>query len=212
MIYSRLMHVHVSRTGGFALKEILGQIEGLETWEISYHKNYDTLVKWCKDNGRPVPPAITFARNPWSWYPAMWSWLRMCRDEYWYTVGDPFPGDFMDYLKIVYRGKRPGEELFKPFTWHWHRVLADKAQYFGQMENFRRDLTRILVDIMPDLVTAEQIGHIIGDQGLHSPDLHFRHNGQQRNLSPYCQYYSDEAIEWVFEMDRTLIERFKYDF
>lgn len=186
--------------------EILSKIEGLEIWAWCGHDDYDTMVRWCEENGRPVPSAVAFARNPWDWYTSVWSWLG--RNRLWFRP-------LKDYIGIVYENEQPDDKLFRSFSWHWRDMRADKAQYIGQMENLRRDAIRILVDIMPDLVTAERIGHIVEDIGMAFRDLHPTSDKDPklwRVRGPYRQYYDDEAMDWVREMDKELIERFGYEF
>jgi hypothetical protein len=213
MIWSRLMHVHVTSTAGRAFIRVMEHVEKLGVERLWAHRHdmhlsYRQLAQWCHGRKLPVPPAVAFIRNPWDWYVRMWSWMRVAYYR-------QYAGSFGAYMRIVYR-KTSGDYVFDPLTQFWNNAEAYGCEYVGHYEDFRGEMIRILTTIMPDVVTAEQVGGFVDEVGVVTPQWEPTVRGtpvsQWKPLRPYQEHHTEVTKRWVAEMDAGLIERFGYKF
>lgn len=207
MIYNRLMYIHVTRSSGNAFFNVMSRVKGLEVWrEDKAHPSYDNLADWCVAHSCPVPPAVTFIRCPWDWYVAMWAWV--CMNDL-----KGFHGSFEDYMRIVHEEAR-SDRAFRSLSWRWADQQCDKAQYVGQLEYFRSDVARILLDIVPDLVTpceAHDIVRVPEYRPVKEPNPWLpRADWRVLPRHESRHFHTEQTREWVAELDAELIERFGY--
>jgi len=209
--HDRLIHLHVTRCGGTAFDRILRELRkhGLKPIGAvkAKHLAYKHLAETYTSRGLLVPPAIAFIRNPWSWYVAFWSWVRVVD----YTH---FQGDFNEYVKLVSQ-KRHGSCV--SLTIYWEMMQADKADYIVRMEDWYSGIVPVFakVGIVPDLVTAEEADQIIRSVGTARVDRHPDPNLKRTRweaVHPYQEYYNEESKALVARMDGELIRRFGYEF
>lgn len=210
--HDRLMHLHITRCGGTAFDRILRGLRGYGLKPVGVvtakHLNYGHLVEKYTTRKLPVPPAVTIIRNPWEWYVAFWSWVRVVDYNH-------FQGDLAKYIRMVSQ-KEYGACV--SLSIYWETMQADMAQYVCRMENWREDIISAFTEIgiIPELVTTAQADKIISSVGIARHDRepnHDKKRTQWKGLRPYQEYYKDqESIDLVTEMDQELIERFGYDF
>jgi len=212
MLTTRIMHIHVPRTGGTTLQymplkgspvgykgpwpyEGMPPTKGFRRNSAKYtfpgHWPYDILADVCRQAGHKVPPAFTIRRNPFDWHVSRWCWIRV----------NGYKISLEEYLMRVQSGKH------SPLNMSWARLGdiwdflgCDRVQYIGRYELFEADVARILTFIMPDLVTPRWIRG-----GLAQRKRKTKHNY-------YRRYYTNRTQELVEKMDEDFLKRFRYEF
>lgn len=202
MITDRLLFIHIYRTGGLFVRGVLREIPGLKILNDDLHLSYNQMVAKCEGYMNPVPPAIAFVRNPWSWYVSMWGRI-------WWDPTIDFVGSFREYMQAIRDGSMNDDNNFVKFSDHWAKMGGDKAQRIGQLEQLRWDsfwlMSRYLDGLIPDseLVTVHET----------QPRYHpCREWPTFERCKPYWRYYDKELANWVKGWDGELIQRFGYEF
>lgn len=198
----RFLLISIGRSGTGALHKWLQEIPGLRIISNLPHERYDVMAAKCIAAGLSVPPAWTVIRNPWDYYVDKWCWET--------TRGPCWEGSFKGFLDMT-RQQPTVEGYFYSLTQKWDDLGADKATCVARIETYNNDVVRILLSLVPDLLTEELIRQKIAqnlDIGISLTPA----GAQQWLEGSYQQYYDDETRQWVRELDGELIERFGYGF
>ena len=203
MITDRLLHIHLSRTGGFLFRYVLQNVGGLRILSgANLHLTYQEMQNQVHGD---VPPAVTFIRNPWEYYVSMWGWLTLAHRD-----GFP-PAPFSAYMDRVKEGSKTNRP-YMTLTHNWKLMGCEQADYIGRFERLKPEIIRILDEIIPDLISPEQTAALL----LQAPPFHISPMPGWRYLldrpRPYHEYYDSELKEQVQEWDGEMIERFGYTF
>lgn len=199
MLCKSVMHVHVPRTGGSTIRAFLPSIGG-GIVVSDPHLPYSNMAARCKE----PPPSFALIRNPWSWYVSQWCWIQHIGQGGF--KGSPFV-DFMQYV-MENTASEPVDLLnFTSLTNAWKYLEADKVDYIGHFENFRGELGRILMAILPNLA-EDTFLNLLAKAGRRRQAP--RPDGKAHG--DYRQYYNGEIREWVEKADADLLRRFGYDF
>ena len=86
-------------------------------------------------------------------------------------------------------------------------IEADKATYFGKLENYEEDLIAILGQLIPDLITAKEISARIRQAG--QVDFWKPLDGK---VKPYQEFYTLAQRDLVAKLEEDIIKRFEYTF
>lgn len=89
----------------------------------------------------------------------------------------------------------------------WEYLEADRAMYFGKIENYADDWVAILGKLIPDLITEKEIrAHVahVGHLSFWMPP-----DGE---LRPYQEFYTPAQRDLVITLEKDIIERFEYTF
>lgn len=203
MLTDQIMRIGLGRAGEGMQYNLLLSIPGLWIINKRTHGVYDEYVGQCRDLDIPTPPSFVFIRNPWQWYVSQWCWIRHVQ-----RADFPFQGTFREAMEIT--KKDPSFWYLRTLTSSWYKHGADKAQYVGRFENLEDETVRILMAVIPDLVTEEEIRERV------RTDWEGRvccPNGEYEDRSlDYRPYYDGELRQWVAEWDAELIRRFGYEF
>lgn len=196
MFSDRLLHIHIDRTGGHLLWEVVRGL-GLKL-DGPPNEPYSVMVERCTQQGIEVPPAITFTRNPWEWYVSRWT--QNCRR------GD-FEGEFKDYLRILQENSGRGRHIVRMSDW-WDEMECGRADHIGRFETLHDDIIRILLAIIPDVATEEKIRHLFDTLPWQKAAI----TPSGEHPGPHYTWYDAESQAWVAEWDARLIEAFGYAF
>ena len=205
MITDRLLHIHIYRTGGLFVREVLRSIPGLKIYNEQLHMTYDQMVAKCEGYMDYVPPAIVFVRNPYSWYVSMWGRI-------WWDPGVPFVGTFKEYMEGI---GEIDDENFVRFSDHWQAMGADKAQHIGKFNggNFKVILYQAMYAEMKPLLDYWVLGETLLGLMNRQPRFHpAREYPSGNRIRDWRQYHDKDTKRWVEEWDGELIERFGYGF
>lgn len=101
----RKMFLHVPKTGGTWIREILKKVGNLELQDVGeQHLNW----RWSREIA-PRYDRFTIVRNPWEWYASYWA--HRCRERwepYWLTIDkDCWSYSFPNFINMV-RAYHPG--------------------------------------------------------------------------------------------------------
>lgn len=194
MLTDLFIHIHLPRTGGSTLRTFIGEIPGVSVIDDRAHLSYSEMAQQCQH----IPPAFVFIRNPWDWYVSQWCWVCQVNKQ-------GFHGDFREFMKIVKENSIDNWN-FKPLSYAWEYLGATNAQYIGRFENLHDETVRILLSIIPSLITEEQIRSGIAKAGKVKQGL----DADGKPHAPYWEYYDGETRYWVARWDAKLIKRFGY--
>ena len=192
MITNRFIHVHLPRTAGttFGIVARRLQAHGLVIFDDAAHRPLSERQARCAELGITIPPAVTFVRDPWCWYPSQWRWLR-------YTHHADFYGDFAAYMAIVRRRCFSDWNWFS-FTGCHHLLGAENVDYTGTVCTFEQDVLAIYARYAPDIPRAALL-HVLADVGI-------------ANASPHdlaCTWRREDAA-WVQVEDAAILEKYNY--
>jgi hypothetical protein len=219
LVASQLVFVHIPRTGGAFVKEVLRDHLEVDAGasRLSTHASYGELPSEFRDR-----PAFCVVRNPWDWYV---SWYRHSisqgsrMDEL-----EPRDPKRVNWRGLFGRGQRPFKEtvtrmcegrlqhefaasarrrdvdLYSEYV----RVLAGRAIKHGRMEAGRfEELIPFLVDFLDrQRLLTESLREAIE----RTPPVNASEHG------PYRDYYDAELAELVAHKARWMTERFGYAF
>jgi len=203
MVTDRFIFIGMTNTGSGAIHCWLPNVKGLQVFTpIVGHQPYSFSVERCKQAGWEVPPAFVFVRNPWEWNVACFCAIR-ARNRKW------FSGTWADFLEFQRYARHWGmpDLNISGVSAVWEYLEADKATYFGKLENYEEDCVSILGELIPDLITEEEIrAHVkqVGHLSFWMPP-----GGE---LRPYQQFYTPAQRDMVAELEKDIIERFEYTF
>jgi hypothetical protein len=219
LVASQLVFVHIPRTGGAFVKEVLGEYLGVDASAPSLptHASYDELPAEFHDR-----PAFCVVRNPWDWY-VSWYHHSMARGPRlakldpadpkrgnWQTLFASGESTFKETVTRMCEGRlehpfandarRRDVDLYSEYV----RVLAGRAIKRGRLETGRFEgLIPFLVDLLDrNALLTEPLRHAIE----RSPPTNASDHG------PYRDYYDQELRELVAHKARWLLERFGYAF
>lgn len=203
MVTDRFIFIGVPNTGGGAVHHWLPKVEGLRVSKpIIGHRPYSFSVERCRQIGWEVPPAIAFVRNPWEWNVACFCSIR-ARSRKW------FAGTWEDFLEFQRFSRHWGlpDLNISGMSAVWEYMEADKATYFGKLENYEDDWVAILGKLIPDLITEEEIRAHVGRAGHVS--FWMPPGGE---LRPYQEFYTPAQRDLVAMLEKDIVERFEYTF
>lgn len=203
MVTDRFIFIGMPGTGSGAIHRWLPKVKGLQVLHpIIGHRPYSFSVERCKQAGWKVPPAFVFARNPWEWNVAMFSSIRG-RNRKW------FSGTWEDFLEFQRYSRHWGlpDLNISGMSAVWEYIEADKATYFGKLENYEEDLITILGRLIPDLITAKEISACIRQ----SAQVNFW-KPLDGKVKPYQEFYTLAQRDLVAKLEENVIKRFEYTF
>lgn len=197
----RFLFISSGRTRTGCLHRWLMLLPRLSIVSAIPHEPHDSMAQKCLDDGLKVPPAWTIVRNPWARYVDLYFWNR--------AMPHRNDGTFKEFMQKT----REGIKGCPSFTGYWDAVGSDNAVHVARYENYDDDVVRILMLLIPDLVTKGLIevlnAHFAGEGDS------FVSKGRPWRLEPpkaYMDFYDDESYQWVYQMDAKLIDRFDYKF
>jgi len=143
-----------------------------------------------------------FVRNPWEWNVSCFCSIRG-RNRKW------FSGTWEDFLEFQRYSRHWGlpDLNISGESAVWEYIEADKATYFGKLENYEEDLIAILGQLIPDLITAKEISACVCQAG--AVDFWMPPDGI---LKPYQDYYTPAQRDMVAKLEEDIIKRFEYTF
>ena len=197
----RFMFLSAGRSSTGTVYRGLCEIDGLKIISNIPHEARDSMIEKYEAVGMNIPPAWTIVRNPWDRNVDAYFWdqCRVHRHD----------GDFKSFLARS-MAREPG---FPSYTDYWNYMGGDKCAYVARYEALDDEVVRVVMALIPDLVTEEfirQKNEEYRDEGdALLPD------GRPWRLEPpgsYIPYYDEESRNWVAEMDAKLIIRFGYKF
>lgn len=219
LVASQLVFVHIPRTGGGFIKEVLRDHLDQDTRvpRLPTHASYDELPVEFRDR-----PGFCVVRNPWDWY-VSWYHHSMRRGPRMAELpaGDPkavnwqtlFAGGHSTFKETVTRicegrlehafaksARRRDADLYSEYV----RVLVGRAIKRGRVEAGRFE------ELVPFVV-----GFLDRHGLLTEPLREAVEQSSPTNASPhgpYRDYYDRELRELVAHKARWLTERFGYAF
>ncbi len=202
MVTDRFIYIGMPKTGSGPLDELLPSIEGLQIIRpIVGHRPYSFSVERCERAGWEVPPALVFVRNPWEWNVASFYFIREMNRKWFCGTWE----DFLEYQRYSRHWGLPDLGI-SGISAVWDYLEAGRATYFGKLENYEDDWVRILGELIPDLVTAEEVRmHVSQPHGRYLPP-----DGEK--LRPYQEFYTPAQRDMVAKLEQDIIERFEYTF
>jgi hypothetical protein len=219
LVASQLVFVHVPRTGGVFVKEVLAEHLRLDedAPRLPTHASYDELAARFRDR-----PAFCVVRNPWDWY-VSWYHHSISRGPKVARLdpSDPkrvnweglFEGGRSTFKETVSRmchgqlvhpfaseARRRDVDLYSEYV----RVLAGRAIEEDRVEPGRfEELVPFLVDFLD---RQQLLSDSLRDAIEGSPATNTSEHG------PYRGYYDDDLRDLVSHKARPVIERFGYSF
>lgn len=201
MITDRFIYIKMPRTGGTPPHKFLPTVKGLRLLQpIMAHSPHSHSVARCKQAGWPVPPAFVFVRNPWEWNVASFCGIRIVNRKWFCGTWD----DFMEYQRYSRHWGCPDLGI-AGISSVWEYLEAGEATHFGKIENYADDWVSILGELIPDLVTAEEVReHFSRPHSVWLPP--------DGKLRPYQEFYTPAQRDMVARLERDIIKRFEYTF
>ena len=202
MITDRLLHIHIYRTGGLFVREVLRSIPGLKIYSDQLHMTYEQMATKAQDYMGYVPPAIAFVRNPYSWYVSMWGRI-------WWDPGVPFVGIFREYMEAI-KDNSIDDENFVTFSGHWRVMGVDGAIYIGRYESLYEGMRTVAHGALSNWGTAsDHLDNLMNRQPRFHPA---REYPSGKRITDWRQYHDKDTKRWVEDWDGELIEGFGYGF
>jgi hypothetical protein len=219
LVASRLVFVHVPRTGGWFIRRALGHHLELDPTapKLPAHASYDELPAEFRNR-----PAFCVVRNPWDWY-VSWYHYVLAQGPHLAALGPANPkrlnweglfssghSTFGEVVASACEGRLEGpfaaaaRERDTDIYSEYVRGLTDRGVAGGALEIGRfEELIPFLVRFFDrrDVLTEPLRNHL-----EHTPPV----NASERG--PYRDYYDDELRELVAHKARSLIQRFGYVF
>ena len=219
LVASRLVFVHIPRTGGGFVKGVLRDHLGVDPGapRLPTHAAYDELPVEFRDR-----PGFCVVRNPWDWY-VSWYHHSMKRGPRFAGLdpGDPrrtnwqtlFAGGRTTFKETVAKmcegrlehafaksAQRRDVDVYSEYV----RVLAGGAIKQGELEVGRfEELVPFILDF---LARRGLLTEPLREAVEHSPPTNVAEHG------PYRDHYDRELRELVAHKARWLTERFGYAF
>lgn len=202
MITNRLLHAHVFRTGGYLFRGVLSKIPNLRVLDEYAHRSVDEMRGIGSTFKLPENlPIVTFVRNPWEWYVSQWCWVTWAKPGY--------RCSFRSYLETIRECSTADPNIATLTHNYYTHIQAHKATHFGRFETLKEDIERILVDIMPDLVTGEQLRELMANEPIYHPAAVYP---TTERMEHYSHYYGPQTKMWVERWDAGLIAQYGYGF
>ena len=192
MIGERIIHVGIGSTGESIIRNAFQ--EYFITPGRLHIINADAHQPLIFARTLSDAPSFTFVRNPWDW-----------RISYWKT--ELLTHDWANTFRAWFYER---DQRISSFTRQWHYFTDPGIDYVGKFETFAEDLIRILPQIIPDIITEEEIKSWF-------PRIYKHAAGYYPWMSGVEQWMRDELFDYdmmyqVYEEDAELIERFGYTF
>ncbi|MFT6336554.1 MAG: chondroitin 4-sulfotransferase 11 [Saprospiraceae bacterium] len=178
--------IHVHRTGGTSIINLLKRELGNDVDEISEHGNVNSSEQVLIDK-YPNYRIIGFVRNPWarilSWYSLINKWNDITIEE--------SRKEYQDFLEFRLAAK-PDDRYFHYNQLDYFPDVGDRIVEFYQFENFEMEAKRIL-----------------GNLSLGSCEIPVTNKTKTKI---YQDFYTKESRDLILEICNRDIAYFKYDF
>lgn len=197
----RFLFISLGRCSTGTVHKWLCEVPDLRIISSVPHESYQLMADKCIAAGIDVPPVWTIIRNPWDRYVDAYLWDQNCVHLH--------DGTFKDFL----RRTRAKEWGFPSLARYWNYLGGNKAAYVARYEDFDNEIVRVVMALIPDLVSEEFIRRKNEEYRTEGDAL--TPDGKPWRLEPpdsYIDYYDMEAEAWVAEIDAKLIKRFGYTF
>lgn len=204
---TKCVFIHIPRTGGTTLKQILGMGNIPESGKKkpSEHLTYKEILSFLGENEMRQSFVFSFVRNPWDRILSEYIWRK---NE---TSGMEFKhmSTFDDFVKFVYAKTQGGfkETLLDSHLATQCSYLFDnnrliKTNFLGKFENFENE--------------AKEIFSYFKIQTNHVPRLDSSFDGRifvpkTKSLN-YKKYYNDETKRTIGKIYQIDIDTLKYTF
>lgn len=197
----RFMFLSAGRSSTGTVYRWMEEVAGLRIISGIPHEARDSMIEKYEALGMSIPPTWTIVRNPWDRYVDSYFWdqCRVHRHD----------GDFKGFLARTVAKERG----FPSYTVYWDYVGGDKSTYVARYEALDDEIVRVVMALIPDLVTEEFIRR--SQEKYRTEGDAFTPEGKPWRLEPpgsYIPYYDEESRDWVAKMDAKLISRFGYKF
>lgn len=178
----RLLFVHISRTGGSSIENLLVGADWGRIDMPTKHMSASQMRKYYGEEIWANYVKFTVVRNPWDRLISMWA------TKWWDS--DPAVCEQGDMVSFLRQLKPHANEACQSL--HYHEILDEELDHVLRFENLQSDLVALLrphgiSDVVLPLASATYRGH-------------------------YSNYYTSEAAEMAGAMFGKDIERFGYTF
>jgi len=213
-----LTYLHIPKTGGCFTELTLRELYPQSYEDLGFHT---TLREY-----EPSTPIISCIRNPFDWYVSLY-FFNINISILQGTTG------FKDSLKILLNPKEMGIQIKNPpglkgSGWSTRKFIPIskmlKEDFIGYPEG--RGYYSVIFDLMTGLsndieymrfeTLTEDLVSLLKDKSNLTPSQESTiRNTTHVNITRhhhYRKYYSDELIELVYEKDKTIFDRFGYEF
>jgi len=187
MICKEFIHIGMGDTGEGMIRYALHtHMAGKVAWIDSQAHRWLTDARKYSD-----APAFSFVRNPFDWYISFW--IHELKLQRW-------RGDFGSWL-VGYNGK--GVCMAN----YWDNFTKPGIEHVGQFESLAEDLSNILPEIAPGLVTKVEVLSWFPDA--------YRQWGTRPWIESIEQYMRDELyapwmVDRVYLQDAEIFEKWGY--
>lgn len=209
-------YIHPMKCGGTFVNDII--LDSMESKVVEFH-----LPRRALNHQHNF---ITSVRNPFDWYVSVYYYLRKRLPKL-FKHSDSFKETIIPLLDLnrsnLHRGfidtdwdadvimnfKTKDFEDYQDdigfYSWYWHRMVNDKDGnsddvHVMKVENLREDLINTLSKFC---TVSNYTRHLI----LTSPN-----SNVEESRKHYRDYYDQELIDMVYKMDKTMFDRFGYEF
>ena len=209
-------YIHPLKCGGTFTKEVLTSV--IDCKQVAYH-----LPRY---RAKYEHSFVTSVRNPFDWYVSFYYHSLKYRHDFIKPSGD-FKSTLVDLLNL--KSSSQYSELLSHdwvadtdpkfitkdfetypddmgfYSWYWNRMSANKDGntddvYVMRIENLREDLIKML-DKFGDVSQYQK------DVILKTPKARV-----EDKRTDYHDYYDDEMIAMVYKQDKTIFDKFGYEF
>lgn len=193
MITKRFNFIHVPRTGGSTIQQIIKQ-SNLQVVDSANHKPLMETLNIAN------LPTFTVVRNPFDWYVSWYEWL--CQT-------DRFEGSFHDYMRKVEKDlanpmfKIVPYSLFGTFSACWNYFVGPRPMHgfvhIVRFEHLAAQLPSMLNTLSGGKMNTEKVRESLSKTRLRST--------QREN---FLGYYDQELDAIVQRRDRYMLDTFQY--
>ena len=146
------LFIHVPKTGGISVRNVLGKVEGSETVRGYYHADIESAKEYIGEGFEKLF-SFGFIRNPWSWVISTFEIGKL------WAINDEYTGSYKDKVGLTYTSEMSLEEYISLFEEGENRTPLDWFLLDGKIEVkkiFRlEDLVEIGKKEMKDLLGRE---------------------------------------------------------
>ena len=216
MITDKFIHVHIPRTGGRSISEVLSKNGNFIVYNKVPFLTLDrSLVALEKSNPGLSVPSFCIVRNPWDWYVSAFmltkgrklSMKRIKVDNKEKHDKHIKIEDFHEFLNKLKEAKSSGKKA-RGAQWMKKACLSD---YFNFMVSSGVDHIVKFENIateLPDLLFSFDIGMT---KGKIANELS-KASAKKSWHNHYSTYYTEETKQLVTDLDKDYIDQFGYTF